>query len=208
MNDTITLRGWVGTEPTVGLTRHNTPYCRFRMSVNDRRFDRERQSWVDNHTSWYNIQCYGPMAENVADSVRKGHRLIVMGRLQIRNFERADGTPGTEADLIAASVGHDLALGMGRWNRRRDEPAQLARGAEAVAGVGIVDPVTGEVAAEGHAEDPFLGVAPDFGEDAAFPSGEEAAAAYGGEDQDGDLDGDQGVEGSADTGPGERLMSA
>ena len=49
---------------------------------------------------------------------------------------------------------------------------------------------------------------PDFGEDAAFPSGEEAAAAYGGEDQDGVPDGDQGVEGSADTGPGERLMSA
>lgn len=204
MNDTITLRGWVGTEPTVGLTRHNTPYCRFRMSVNDRRFDRERQSWVDNHTSWYNIQCYGPMAENVADSVRKGHRLIVMGRLQIRNFERADGTPGTEADIIAASVGHDLALGMGRWNRRRDEPAPLAPTAEAVDGVGVVDPVTGEVGPEGQPEDPFLGAPPDFGEDGGLPGGHEEAAACTG----GDPDGERGGEGSADAGSGERLMSA
>jgi single-strand DNA-binding protein len=204
MNDTITLRGWVGTEPTVGLTRHNTPYCRFRMSVNDRRFDRERQSWVDNHTSWYNIQCYGPMAENVADSVRKGHRLIVMGRLQIRNFERADGTPGTEADIIAAAVGHDLALGMGRWNRRRDEPTPLARAAEAVDGVGVVDPVTGEVAAAGPAEEPFLEVPPDLGDEDAYPSGHESAEDYGGADPEGR----DGAEGSADADPGERLMSA
>lgn len=205
MNDMITLRGWVGTEPTIGLTKHNTPYCRFRMSVNDRRYDRDRQSWVDNHTSWYNILCYGPMAENVADSVRKGHRVIVMGRLQIKSFERNDGTNGTAADIMAASLGHDLALGMGRWNRRRDEntAGQLSRAAEAVEGVGVVDPITGELHDGELAEEPFLGVPGDFDEERALAAEHDAAEAYG------DPEGAAGeAEGTEGTGPGQQLMSA
>jgi single-strand DNA-binding protein len=158
MNDMITLRGWVGTEPTMGLTKYNSPYSRFRMSVNDRRFDRERQVWVDGHTSWYNIQCYGLMAENIAESVRKGQRVIVMGRLQVRSFEKADGTTGTEADIVASSVGHDLALGIGRWNRRRDEDAgaSLARRSTTVEGIGVVNPVTGELEEDVAAHEAFL----------------------------------------------------
>ncbi|MDQ4492368.1 single-stranded DNA-binding protein [Sinomonas sp. ASV486] len=182
MNDMITLRGWVGTEPTMGLTKHNTPYSRFRMSVNERRFDRERQSWVDGHTSWYNVACYGHIADNVAESVHKGQRIIVLGRLQIRSFQRTDGTFGTEADLVATSLGHDLALGIARWNRRRDEADRgpSLRSTTQVEGIGAVDPATGEIAGNPGPDELFGPEPEDFGEDHEFLGPNGTGAAYEG----------------------------
>lgn len=202
MNDMITLRGWVGTEPTKGLTVYNAAYTRFRMSVSERRFDRDRQSWVDSHTSWYSVVCYGTIAENVAASVHKGQRLIVMGRLRLKSYSRADGTAAMEADFVAASVGHDLALGMATWNRRRDEgsvtpfPAFPAH----VDGVGPVNPVTGEVAANAGPEDPFGPDEPPFEDDQDFGvMGPLGTAADGHEPHAG---------GEEDLGPEQRLLSA
>ncbi|GAB3284788.1 hypothetical protein GCM10027449_29130 [Sinomonas notoginsengisoli] len=157
MRDTITLRGWVGTEPTKGVTKNNRSYSRFRMSVTDGYFDRDRQTWVNGLTSWYTVSCYGEMAENVAASIRKGQRTIVMGRLQIRTYQKADGTFGTDAEIVASSVGQDLAMGMGIWNRRKDEqtvtplPARPAN----VEGIGEVDPATGEVRDDTGPVDPL-----------------------------------------------------
>ncbi|GHG44154.1 hypothetical protein GCM10012320_08830 [Sinomonas cellulolyticus] len=157
MSDSITVRGWVGTEPTKGLTRNNRLYSRFRVSVTERWRDQERQAWVDGHTNWFTVQCYGDMAENVAASVRKGQRIIVVGKLQLRTFQRADGTFGSEAVISASSVGQDLAMGMGTWNRRRDEEdsRRLADRPAYLEGVGAVNLGTGEVTAEGAVEDPF-----------------------------------------------------
>lgn len=205
MNDMITLRGWVGTEPTMGLTKHNTPYSRFRMSVNERRFDRERQSWVDGHTSWYNVLCYGQIADNVAESVRKGQRIIVLGRLQIRSFQRTDGTFGTEADLVATSLGQDLALGIARWNRRRDEADQgpLLRSATHVEGIGAVDPATGELTGNAGSEELFGPEPEEFGEDHEFLGPDSAAGPYEGAESPA-----QTGKGGEGLGPEGRLLSA
>lgn len=175
MSDSITMRGWVGTEPTKGLTRHNRLYARFRMSVTERWKDHERQAWVTGHTNWFTIQCYGEMADNVAASIRKGQRVIVVGRLQLRTFQRADGTFGSEAVITASSVGQDLAMGMATWNRRRDEEdsRRLADRPAYVEGVGAVNPGTGEVHLDAVVEDPF-GPEPTEFDDPAFLDEDEA----------------------------------
>ncbi|WP_433874139.1 single-stranded DNA-binding protein [Sinomonas atrocyanea] len=166
MSNTVTLRGWVGTDPTKGFTKANTFYTRFRLSVSEGHFDRERGAWVDTHTSWYTVVCFGAFAQNVAESVRKGQRVIVMGKIRVATWQRTDGTYSKDVDLMASSVGHDLALGIAVWNRRRDEPAgrpssiPLAH----VEGIGPVDPATGELP-----EVPFDPDEPPFGEVPDYP---------------------------------------
>ena len=179
MTDYITLRGWVGTEPTYGVTSNGNPYARFRMSVNDGYFDRGTQAWNDGHTSWYNVCCYNQLAENVARSIRKGQKVIALGRLRIKNFQRQDGSAGMDVDLYASAVGHDLAMGVSTWNRRRDETPAEASGNRPglVDGVGVVDPVTGEVQAPGQDEDPFGAEVPPFEEDAEAGPEEELLSA-------------------------------
>lgn len=181
MSDSMTVRGWVGTEPTKGLTKNNRLFSRFRMSVTERWKDRERQAWVTGHTSWFTVQCYGEMADNVAASIRKGQRVIVVGRLQLRTFQRADGTFGNEAVITASSVGQDLALGMGTWNRRRDDEdsRRLADRPAYVEGVGAVTLGTGEVHADSAVEDPF-GPEPTEFDDAPFLDDEDAPYGRGG----------------------------
>ena len=179
MTDYITLRGWVGTEPTFGRTPTGLPFVNFRMSVGERRFEEGVQAWVEKYTSWYSISCYGKLAENARDSVHKGQRLIVMGKLRIRGFQRQDGSPGLEAQLQASAVGHDLAMGVSQWNKRRDEmPAEASAGRPGlVEGVGIVDPVTGEVRRREQDEDPFEAGIPPFEDDAEPGPDEELLSA-------------------------------
>jgi single-strand DNA-binding protein len=147
MNNIVTLQGWVGTDPTKGFTKANSPYTRFRLSVSESYFDRERGEWADSHTSWYTVACFGRIAQNVAESVRKGQRVVVVGKIRVRTWQRPDGTFAKEVDLVANTVGHDLSRGIAVWNRRRDEPAE--RPSEFpmahVEGIGPVDPVTGEL---------------------------------------------------------------
>ena len=179
MTDYITLRGWVGTEPTFGRTPTGLPFVNFRMSVGERQFEEGVQAWVEKFTSWYSISCYGKLAENVRDSVHKGQRLIVMGKLRIRSFQRQDGSPGMEAQLQASAVGHDLARGVSQWNKRRDEVPDEASASRPgiVEGVGVVDPVTGEVRGREHDEDPFGAEVPPFEEDAGPGPDEELLSA-------------------------------
>lgn len=115
----VNLSGYVATEPRFRKVAGDTSSTKLRVAYTSRRRDRETGEWTDGPTSFVNIQCWRTLADNVAMSVRKGEPVLVMGRLQVRRFEDAEGTPRTAVEIEATSVGHDLTRGVAKFARTK-----------------------------------------------------------------------------------------
>lgn len=126
MTDHLTIRGVVGTEPRPGNGTSGTTIAKFRLVTNERRQDPESGQWVDVHSNWYTVSCFRAMASNMLASIHMGDHVVVYGKVQLREFDRADGTRGFSADIEAISLGHDLRFGVSTFERMRrqdtDEP--------------------------------------------------------------------------------------
>ena len=116
MSDIITLTGIVGTEPRALTTQEGLAITSFRLASTQRRFDRAQEKWVDGETNWYSITTFRQLATNSAVSVKKGERVLVTGRLRIREWE-SGGKSGTNIDIEADSLGHDLSWGTAAFAR-------------------------------------------------------------------------------------------
>jgi single-strand DNA-binding protein len=116
LSDIITLTGIVGTEPRALTTAEGLAITSFRLASTQRRFDRAQEKWVDGDTNWYTITTFRQLAANSAVSVKKGERILVTGRLRIRDWENA-GKSGTNIDIEADALGHDLSWGTAAFSR-------------------------------------------------------------------------------------------
>lgn len=116
MSDTITVSGLVATAPRHIVTGEGLPITSFRLASTQRRFDRSNQRWADGETNWYTITSFRQLAINSATSVSKGDRVVLSGRLRIREWENADRS-GTNIEIEADSLGHDLMWGTAQFSR-------------------------------------------------------------------------------------------
>jgi single-strand DNA-binding protein len=141
MNDIkITVSGFVGTDPTVReVNGGESLVTSFRLASTPRVRDRHTNLWRDQATSWFQVSCWRQLGVNVVESVGKGQRVVVHGRLSIREWTTPEGQPRTRAEIEADSVGFDLGFGRGtfekvNWSQPRpvvgerelDELAELA----------------------------------------------------------------------------------
>lgn len=131
MTDTITLIGIVATTPRHLVTNAGLAITSFRLASTQRRFDRSQEKWVDADTNWYTVTAFRQLAYNTAVSVVKGDRVIVDGRIRIRDWQAGERS-GTNIDVEADALGPDLSWGTARWVRslRGDQSADDPRSAE------------------------------------------------------------------------------
>jgi single-strand DNA-binding protein len=116
MSDSITITGLVVTEPRHIVTSESLAISSFRLASTQRRFDRSTQRWIDGDTNWYTITAFRNLAAHVSASVHKGERVLVTGRLRIREWQ-TDERAGTTVDIEADAIGHDLAWGTSSYSR-------------------------------------------------------------------------------------------
>ena len=116
MTDNITLTGLVATTPRHLTTSEGLAITSFRLASSQRRFDRPSNRWVDGDTNWYTVSTFRVLAENAAASVSKGDRVIVSGKLRIRDWENTDRS-GTTVEVEAETLGHDLSWGISTYTR-------------------------------------------------------------------------------------------
>lgn len=105
--DTITLTGLVASTPRVLTTSEGLAITSFRLASSQRRYDRAAGRWVDGDTNWYTVSCFRGLAENAAESINKGDRIIVQGRLRLREWVNTD-RGGMAVEVEAELLGHDL----------------------------------------------------------------------------------------------------
>ncbi|AZS43908.1 single-stranded DNA-binding protein [Microbacterium oleivorans] len=132
MKDHITIVGNVGGDPEFRRLPDGTPVVSLRVASTDRRYDAKTGAWVDGHTSWYRVSVFRTLGEHVAASVRRGQRVVVHGVLAIKRWEAGEKT-GTDAEIDALAVGHDLAFGTTVFTgaaRSRDETPAVDTEAE------------------------------------------------------------------------------
>jgi single-strand DNA-binding protein len=116
LSDTITLTGIVGSDPRAVTTTEGLAITSFRLASTQRRFIKAQEKWVDGETNWYTVTSFRQLAANSAVSVRKGERILVTGRLRIREWENS-GKSGINIEIEAEAIGHDLSWGTAAFSR-------------------------------------------------------------------------------------------
>ncbi|WP_344945600.1 single-stranded DNA-binding protein [Sphaerisporangium flaviroseum] len=117
MNDIyITLHGNVAADPRQYHFDDGSLVTSLRLASTRRVFDKASQSWHDGETTFYAVRCYRALADNVVQSIKVGHPIVVHGKLRIRSYER-DGQRRFLAEVEALSVGHDLRRGVSTFER-------------------------------------------------------------------------------------------
>lgn len=116
MQDIITITGLVATDPRHIVTSEGLSITSFRLASAQRRFDRSQERWIDGETNWYTITSFRQLALNCASSIAKGQRVLVTGKLRIREWDNGERV-GTTIDIEAEAVGHDLAWGTTTFSR-------------------------------------------------------------------------------------------
>ena len=106
-DNSVTLVGNVTRDPELRFTASGQAIATFGLAVN-RRFQRNGQ-WEE-QTSFFNVTCWGQMGENASESLPKGARVVVTGRLEQRSWETQDGEKRSTVDVTADEIGPSL-----RW---------------------------------------------------------------------------------------------
>jgi single-strand DNA-binding protein len=104
----ITVVGNLVDDPELRFTPSGAAVAKFRVASTPRTFDRQTNEWKDGEALFLRCAAWRQMAENVAESLQKGQRVIVTGSLKIRNFERQDGSKGTSVEMNVDEVGPSL----------------------------------------------------------------------------------------------------
>ncbi len=101
-NNTITITGNVTREPELRFTPAGAALCEFGVAWNLRKQN------GDDEAMFFNVTCWRSLAENVAESIDKGDRVIVTGRLNWRSWETDAGEKRQVVDIQAEEVGPSL----------------------------------------------------------------------------------------------------
>lgn len=116
MTEQITITGLVATTPRHLVTQDALPITSFRVASSQRRFDRNQNKWVDGETNWYTVTAFRQLAINSAGSINKGDRIVITGKLRIRDWDNGERA-GTSVEIEADSMGHDLTWGSSTFTR-------------------------------------------------------------------------------------------
>jgi single-strand DNA-binding protein len=123
MTDTSTvIVGNLTDDPELRFTQGGAPVCNFRVAVTPRRPD-GKGGWEDGDTSFYQVVAWRSLAENVAESLSKGARVLVYGTLRQRSWETPEGERRSVVEVQADEVGPSLRWATAKPERTRAKAA-------------------------------------------------------------------------------------
>lgn len=104
----ITLAGNLVDDPELRFTPSGHPVAKFRVASTPRFRDNQTGEWKDGQALFLTCNAWRNMAENVAESLRRGARVIVQGRLRQRSYETREGEKRTVYEVEVDDVGPSL----------------------------------------------------------------------------------------------------
>jgi single-strand DNA-binding protein len=110
----ITIQGLVATTPRHIITQEGLPITSFRLAEHDPKDP-------NGTTNWYTITAFNDLGVNTATSVFKGHRVVVSGAVNVRDWDNGERT-GTSVEIEATAIGHDLNFGVAEFVRKEPAP--------------------------------------------------------------------------------------
>lgn len=114
---TITVIGNLTSDPELRFTPSGSAVANFTIASTPRTFDRQSNEWKDGETLFLRASVWREAAENVAESLTKGMRVIVNGRLKSRSYETKEGEKRTVIELEVDEIGPSLRYANAKVNR-------------------------------------------------------------------------------------------
>lgn len=120
-DNNVTITGNAGREPELRFTPNGQAVANFGVAVSRRWQNRQTNEWEE-ATSWIDVTCWAQLAENVAESVGRGTRVTVTGRLDQRSWETDNGDKRSKVEIVADDVAISLkwATATAQRNERND----------------------------------------------------------------------------------------
>ncbi len=126
IDNNVTITGNATREPELRFTPSGQAVANFGVAVNRRWQNRQTQEWEE-AVSFFDITAWAQLAENVAETVGKGTRVTVTGRLDQRSWENQEGEKRSKVEIVA----DDVAISL-RWAtaevRRNERPENAGGG--------------------------------------------------------------------------------
>lgn len=117
----ITVVGNVVADPELRFTPSGAAVCNFRVASTPRVFDKNSNQWVDGDGLFLTCNVWREQAESVAESIQKGMRVIVNGRLRQRSYETNEGEKRTVYEVEVDDVGPSLKWATAKVTRLQRE---------------------------------------------------------------------------------------
>jgi single-strand DNA-binding protein len=149
---TITVIGNLTDDPELRFTPSGAAVARFRVASTPRFLDRQTNEWKDGEPLFLQCQVWRQAAENVAESLHRGARVIVTGRLRQRTYETREGEKRTVFELEVDEVGPSLRYATAKVQK-------MARSGGA-GGIGAGGGSGGNGAGGGGFDDPWASAEP------------------------------------------------
>jgi len=115
---TITVVGNLTADPELRYTQGGAPVANFTIAATDRVKDKNTGEWKDGDPLFLRCSLWREAAENVAESLTKGTRVIAQGRLVQRDYETREGEKRTVYELQVDEIGPSLRFASARVERR------------------------------------------------------------------------------------------
>jgi single-strand DNA-binding protein len=155
-DNSVTLVGNVTREPELRYTAAGQAMAKFGLAVNRRWQNRQTNAWEES-TSFFDVVAWREMAENVGESIAKGTRVVVTGRMEQRSYENQAGEKRSAVELVADEIGPSL-----RWatakvvrNERRSDGDGFGGGGGGGGGAGGGERPPAAAAPRYEDEEPF-----------------------------------------------------
>ena len=107
IDNTVTITGNATREPELRFTPSGQAVANLGIAVNRRWQNRQTQEWEEK-VSFIDVTCWAQLAENAAESVAKGTRVTVTGRLDQRSWENQDGDKRSKVEVVADDIAVSL----------------------------------------------------------------------------------------------------
>ncbi|MET3961972.1 single-strand DNA-binding protein [Marmoricola sp. OAE513] len=113
----ITVVGNLTGDPELRFTPSGAAVANFTIASTPRNFDRQTNEWKDGDTLFLNCSVWRQAAENVAESLQRGMRVVAQGRLKARSYETREGEKRTVMELDVEEVGPSLKYATAKVTR-------------------------------------------------------------------------------------------
>ena len=154
----ITIIGNLTADPELRFTPSGAAVANFTVASTPRAFDRQSNEWKDGETLFMRCSIWRDAAENVAESLSRGTRVIVSGRLKSRSYETKEGEKRTVVELEIDEVGPSLRYATAKVNRTQRGGGQGGFGGQGGQGGHAQTELHREEKGRVHSHDPLARV--------------------------------------------------
>jgi len=158
----ITVVGNLTDDPELRFTPSGAAVANFTVASTPRNFNKQTNEWEDGEAMFLRCSIWRQAAENVAESLQRGMRVVVQGRLKARSYETREGEKRTVFEIDVEEIGPSLKFATAKVNRVSRSGGQGYSGGGAPSGGAASGGVASGAAASGgqQADDPWATPAP------------------------------------------------